>query len=149
MQTFTKNLSTAIAAFTLSISLTACGPKTKPVKPTAEQQTSLEQLHKSCLVTSAHGHVRVKGSLPHLAKLRKRQHYFSCGEITELCGIDYENEMCKSMIIVASVENAFEKACRKSKAASRSAACTRVSRACNVKGFDSPECISAVARYNK
>jgi len=83
---------------------------------------------------------RQKGSLINLPELRKQKKYFTCDEMKVLCETDYASEMCRGMRISASVENAFQKTCRKSKAARSSKACEEV-RVCNGLTADTPECL--------
>jgi len=143
MLSVSKFCSGVIAA-SLWISLSACQPKAEPVKPSAEQFASLNRLHKTCIAASP----GKKGDMDHLARLRKKQSRFTCDEMKSLCESDYAHELCQGMIIVASVETAHQKACRSSAKGSVSSACRKLS-ACNVKGFESPECLSAVKPYNR
>ena len=145
MKSVATSFSTVVFSSLMAISLSACGPKHEPVKPDAQQQASLTRLHKNCIAASP----GKKGEMRNLARLRKKQAIFSCDEMKQICEQDYANDMCKGMMTVASVENAVEKACRKNERASRSPACSKLTRPCNVKGFESPECTSVIARYNK
>ena len=140
MHAFLKLFGTA----TLAITLSACQPKAEPVKPTDLQQTLLEKLHKRCIAASP----GKKGSLKNLARHRKRSMQFTCDEMKLTCESDYASDFCKGMIVVASVENAYQRACRTSHKASASSACRKL-RDCNGKGFESPECAAAIAKYNR
>ena len=145
MASFIKLLSGGLLAFAISTSLSACQPKAAPVTPDAEQQAQLNRLHKRCIAAAA-----IQGDrLKNLARLRKKQFYFTCDEMKQICEQDYANEMCKGMMTVVSVENAFEKACRKNERASSSPACSKLTKPCNVEGFESPECSNVIARYNR
>ena len=140
-----KSISAVIIPGLLAISLSACGPKHVPVKPDAQQHASLTRLHKNCIAASP----GKSGTLRNLARLRKKQATFTCDEMKQICEQDYANEMCKGMMTVASVENAFEKACRKNERASSSPACSKLTKPCNVEGFESQECSNVIARYNR
>ena len=148
MQSFLKLLSVVIMAFAVS-SLSACQPKGPPPVPaTAEQQASLERLRKNCILpASLNG--RKPGSLRNMPDMRDTKFYYTCDEMKQLCESDYESEMCKSMMLVASVENAMQKTCRALPPRRTSPECTKVGRGCNGKGFASPECQSAIAPYNR
>ena len=148
MHKYKKCFGVASLAFALTSPLTACNLKAKPVTPNTEQQASLERLHKNCILpASLNG--RQPGSLRNMPDMRKRKFYYTCDEMKQLCETDYESEMCKSMMLVASVENAMQKTCRKLKARRTSPECTEVQSSCNGKGFASTECRSAISRYNK
>ncbi len=113
-------------------------------KPTARQKAFLSRLHQNCLLTDS----GKRGNLKNLAVLRAKKMYFSCDEMKEECEDDYTSEMCKGMRTIASIENAFQKACRDNgEISARSAACNKVF-ICNKKAFTSPECASAIAPYN-
>ena len=144
MASFIKLLSGGLLAFAISTSLSACQPKAAPVTPDAEQQAQLNRLHKRCIAAAA-----IQGDrLKNLARLRKKQFYFTCDEMKQICETDYANQMCDGMMTVASIENAYQQACRKSQSASRSAACSKLD-PCNRNGFESPECTSAIIPYNR
>jgi len=143
MRLISKFVGKAIAAcILLSGTLSACQPKVEPVKPNAEQQALLTRLYKNCksAVTTT-----PSGKLKNLAKYRKSDVYFTCEEMKQLCENDYVNDQCQAMITVASIENAFHKACRTRQ---QSSACRKVD-VCNIKGFESPECLSAVKPFNR
>lgn len=149
MYKFSKYFGVAFLAFTLSSPLTACSLKTPPPVPaTAEQRASLERLHENCILPASLNR-REPGSLRNMPDMRKRKFYYTCDEMKQLCESDYESEMCKSMMLVASVENAMQKTCRALPPRRTSSECTKVSRGCNGKGFASPECQSAIAPYNR
>lgn len=145
MPSLSKILRTAAISIMLTASLTACQPNVELVPATAEQRASLERLRKNCITASP----GKEGKMYNLGELRHKQRIFTCDEMKELCVSDYEGEMCKGMMTVASVENAVEKACRSRGQASRSATCTKITSACNGKGFTSPECSSAIAQFNR
>ena len=148
MHKLTKYFSVALLVFSVSSPLTACSPKAEPVTPNAQQQASLERLHKNCILPASLNR-REPGTLRNMPDMRKRKFYYTCDEMKQLCESDYASEMCKSMMLVASVENAMQKTCRKLKPRTTSAKCNEVSHSCNGKGFDSPECRSAIAPYNR
>lgn len=148
MFNFTKYFGVAVLAVVLSSPLSACNPKAKPVLPNAQEQASLERLHKNCILPASLNR-RQPGSLRNMPDMRKRKFYYTCDEMKQLCETDYESEMCKSMMLVASVENAMQKTCRTLKARRTSPECTKVQSSCNGKGFASTECRSAISRYNK
>jgi len=140
MQSLPKYLGVAALAFALS----ACQPpKPEPVKPTALQQTLLEKLHKRCFPASR----GQQGSMTNMPRHRKQSLQFTCDEMKLTCENDYASDLCKGMMVVASVENAHQRACRTSVKASRSAACSKLG-PCNRNGFESPECAAAIAKYN-
>ena len=143
MQSFTKLLGeVAAASFLISSTLSACKPKLEPVKPSVEQQASLNKLYKKCIPAAATTPSR---KLKNLARHRKPEVFFTCAEMKQLCENDYTNDRCQSMMVVASIENAVHKVCR---ANHQSSACRKLD-ACNIKGFESPECLSAIKPYNR
>ena len=144
MQSFRKILGAATLALVIGGALSACQPKAELVKPTADQQASLERLRVNCIAASP----GKEGKMRNLAELRNRQQTFTCDEMKALCETDYAGKMCQGMMTVAAVENAHQKACRKSAAASRSSACQKLA-PCNGKGFTSPECTAVIARFNR
>ena len=144
MQFLFKSLKLTIAAIVISVAITACQPKAKPVPPDAKQHAALERLHKGCIAASP----GQKGEMLNLASLRKKKQTFTCDEMKELCANDYPGQMYLSNMLKASVENAFHKVCRKSQKTSRSAACNKLT-VCNAKGFESLECGKAIAPYNR
>ena len=116
-------------------------------KPTAEQKAFLSRLHQNCLKTDG---AKQRG-LTMLAEHRRRgsKLYFTCNEMKEECEDSYTGDMCEGMKTVASIENAFQQACRHNGLTSaRSAECRKVF-ICNKKAFTSPECAKAVAPYNQ
>lgn len=129
---------------TLAFAVSACQPKPEPVKPNSDQQASLNRLHKNCIAASP----GKQGKLRNLPRYRKRSMQFACDEMKRTCETDYASDFCKSMMVVASVENAHQRACRVSRKAATSTACRKL-RDCNGKGFESQECTTAIARYNK
>jgi len=144
MPSISKFLSTAALAFILPINLTACQPKVEPIKPTAEQQASLNRLHKNCIAASR----GKQGKMMNLARLRKKQQTFTCDELKLNCETDYASEMCQGPMIIAKVEWAHEKLCRKSRQAASSQPCRKLM-PCNAKGFESPECADVIAWHNR
>ncbi len=143
MPSFAKVLrQAAIAGLLVSTTLSACTPKAVPVKPNAEQLTSLNRLYKNCIPAAAKTGTN---TLKNLARHRKPELYFTCDEMKQLCEKDYGHDRCQGMMIVASIENAVHKACR---TRSTSPACRKLD-ACNIKGFESPECLSAIKPYNR
>ena len=148
MYKITKCVSLASLALAVSLPLSACNSKAAPVTPNAQEQASLERLHKNCLLpASLNG--RNPGSLTNMPAMRKRKFDFTCDEMKDICESDYASEMCKSMMLVASVENAMQKTCRILQPRQTSPQCTKVGQSCNGKGFESPECSGAIAPYNK
>ena len=144
MRSLTTLLSSGLLALAISISLSACQPKATPVTPDANQQAKLDRLHKRC-IAAAEGQ---GGRLKNLARLRKKQSHFTCDEMKQICETDYTSQMCAGTMTVASIENAYQQACRKSQSASRSSACAKLD-PCNRIGFESPECASAIIPYNR
>ncbi len=143
MRLNTEFLGKSVAAAVLAISsLSACGSKVEPVKPSVEQQASLDRLYKRCGPAEATTPAK---KLKNLARLRKPDIYFTCDDMKQLCETDYANERCQGMITVASIEAAFHKACR---TGNKPSACNKVD-ACNANGFESPECLSAIKPYNR
>ncbi len=143
MRLYIKFLSKAVAvSFLITLFLSACQPKVELVKPTAEQQEALDQLYNRCAPAAS---TTPSKKLKNLAKHRKPDLYFTCDEMKQLCESDYANDRCQGMITVASIENAFHKACRSSH---KPSACRKLT-VCNAKGFESPECLSAIKPYNR
>jgi len=110
MSSFLENFGHTAMAIALPISLTACQPKVEPIKPTAEQQAQLNRLHKNCIAASP----GKQGKMMNLARLRKKQQTFTCDEMKLNCETDFASEMCQGPMIVAKVEWAHQKVCRKS-----------------------------------
>ena len=138
-----KSLSQAvIAGFLISSTLSACQQKVDPVKPNAEQQASLNKLYKRC---GAAATTTPSGKMRNLVRHRKPNLEFTCDEMKQLCDNDYANDRCQGMMTVASIENAFHSVCRKSQ---QRAACSKLT-TCNVNGFESSECASAITPYNR
>ena len=131
-----------VIAASVLISMSACQPKVEPVKPSAEQQAALNRLHKKC---KAAVKTTPSGKLTNLVRHRTPEIDFTCEDMKQLCETDYANDRCQSMMVVASIENAFHKACRTK---SQPSACRKLT-ICNVQGFESPECSSAVQPYNR
>jgi len=131
-----------IASILMSSLLSACQPKIEPVAPTAEEQASLNRLYKKCIPATT---TTPSGKFKNLAKHRKPNVFFTCDDMKQLCESDYANERCQSMIIVTSIENAYHSVCRKTHQRS---ACQKL-QVCNVKGFESPECLTAIKPYNR
>lgn len=131
-----------VASFLISSTLAGCQAKVEPVKPNAEQQASLNRLYQTCksAVTTA-----PSGKLKNLARHRKSDIYFTCDDMKHLCENDYVNDRCQGMIIVASIEYAFHRVCRSN---NQPSACRKLT-VCNVKGFESLECLSAIKPYNR
>lgn len=143
MRPYTEFLGKSVAAAILAISsLSACGAKVEPVKPSVEQQASFDRLYKRCGPAEA---TTPSKKLKHLARLRKSDIYFTCDDMKQLCETDYASERCQGMITVASIEVAVHKACR---TGNKPSACSKVG-ACNKNGFESPECASAIKPYNR
>ena len=142
MSLYTKFITQAAIAgiFIISV-LSACQPNEKPVKPNAEEQDSLSQLYKRCGPAASSTPSK---KLKNLTRLRKPDLYFTCDDMKQVCETNYASDRCQGMMIVASIENAFHKACR---SRSNSSSCRKLS-ACNIKGFESPECLSAIKPYN-
>ena len=131
-----------VGSFFVILFLSACQPKAELVKPTAEQQEALDLLYNRCTPAAS---TTPSKKLKNLAKYRKPDLHFTCDEMKQLCENDYANDRCQGMITVASIENAFHKACRSSH---KPSVCRKLS-VCNVKGFESPECLSAIKPYNR
>lgn len=127
----------------MSGTISACQPKVEPVKPNAEQQASLTRLHKKCKSATT---TTPSGKLKNLVKYRKPDLFFTCEDMKQFCENDYVNDRCQAMITVAAIENAFHKACRSSR--QNSSSCRKLT-VCNVKGFETPECLSAIKPYNR
>ena len=143
MRSFTKFWGEAVvASFLISSTLAGCQAKVEPVKPDAEQQASLNRLYQSCksAVTTL-----PSGKLKNLVRHRKKELFFTCDDMKQLCENDYANDRCHGMIIVASIENAFHRVCRSS---NQPSACRKLT-ICNAKGFESAECLSAIKPYNR
>ena len=148
MKQLTQKFGFGILAFALASPLTGCNLKAAPVLPTAEEQASLERLHKNCFLPASLNR-REPGTLRNMPEMRKRKFYYTCDEMKQTCESDYASDMCKSMMLVASVENAMQNTCRSDPPRTTSPSCKKVTNGCNGKGFASPECANAIAPYNK
>lgn len=135
-----KQLHIALGAGILSVSLAACN--SEPVQqPTPEQQTVLDKLHKRCSAAS----LGENGHLKHLAEHRNRLGLrFTCDELKQSCEENYIAKACMSMRIVTTVQNAHEIACRSGGPTSSSC---KTLEACNIQGFTSEACQTAVGRF--
>lgn len=131
-----------ITLLIIPIAMTACSSE-EIQKPDAQQQSSLKRLHKNCIAASP----GKQGRFKNLAVLRKNKLHFTCDEMKLSCESNFVSEACEGMMLVASVQNAYQKICR-SNNSSGSSACKKLA-PCNLKGFASPGCVSAIARYNK
>lgn len=137
-----KNLCLVVSAAIILLSLTAC--KSEPAQaPNSEQQMSLDKLHKKCSAAS----LDENGHLKHLAAQRKRLGLtFTCDELKQTCEENYIGAACESMRLVTAVQNAYERACRSNSPAS--SACKALV-SCNIEGFASQPCQTAIAPYNR
>lgn len=143
MQPFIKVLSKAVfVSFLISSTLWACQPKPEPLKPNAKEQASLDKLYNRCTRAAASTPSR---KLKNLVRHRKPEVFFTCDDMRQLCEDDYTNDRCQSMMVVASIEHAFHRVCRTNYQAS---ACGKLD-ACNIRGFETPECSIAIEPYNQ
>lgn len=137
-----RHLSIISSVAILSLSLAACGSEPAQV-PSPEQQTSLDKLHQRCGAAS----LDANGHLKHLAEHRKSLGLqFTCDELKQSCEENYIGKACMSMRTVTAVQNAHQKACRSG--GPTSSACTKLD-PCNLQGFTSEQCQTAIARYNR
>jgi len=121
--------------------VTSCSEEAVP--PTAEQASALTKTIRECKKIA-----RTQPRLSHLAEYRNRFGVsFTCEDAERECNINYMGDHCESTKIVIAVETAVEKKCRRNTAASSSAACSTLTNACNVKGFQSDECMTAIQPY--
>jgi len=132
----------AVLSSLICLPLSACQPNVEAVPPTPEQSAELTRFHKNCEIVAQ----RQSGALPTLAAHRRTKPHFTCSEMVQTCQANFADEMCRGMMIVVAVENAYEKACRTSRKATFSSACKQLD-PCNLKGFDTPECADVIARY--
>lgn len=136
-----KHLRIALHSGLLSLSLSACG--SEPVQePTPEQQTALGKLHQRCDTAS----LDENGHLKHLAELRHDPLRFTCDELKQACEQNFVSKVCISMRTVTTVQNAYEVACRSG--GPSSTGCKALA-ACNLQGFASAECQTAIVPYNR
>ena len=140
LQIFWKPALLSFVSFSLLL-LSSCSEKGVP--PTAEQTTELTKTITACKRVTVN-----KPRLSHLAEYRRDfGTFFTCEDLERDCNINYTGDLCASEKMVVRTEIAFEKACRRNRSASNSAACTKLVKACNVKGFQSDECVSAIQPY--
>ena len=124
------------------IFLSACGGGEPAVPPTAEQLSELTRIVRACKKVEGKQH------LSHLSEYRKKYGTsFTCEDLENACSANYLGNECVSARTEIAVETAFEKACRRNQSAQYSAACSKLTKACNVEGFQSAACQSAVQIY--
>jgi len=119
---------------TAVVAVSACQPKVEPVKPTADQQASLERLHKNCIAASP----GQQGLLINMPRHRKSSMQFNCDDMKFTCETDYASDLCKGQMTVSKIESAFHQVCRTSRKAASSSACNKLS-----------DCTAAVEPYNR
>ena len=113
------------------------------VPPTAEQTVDLKKMIGACKTLEAKSR-----RLSHLAEYRKKHGvFFTCEDVDRACNSNYIGDECTSAKLIVTIETALEKKCRRSQSASASKTCRKLANACNLEGFQSDACLTAIAPY--